>query len=168
MPTVDAERHEVRFRIAVIGSASERFIEPLHLNGNELELREVHGHTPRFEFSTFPHDPWAADSASGRALEELVPYLDALVLTDAFDAGTHYSSSALERLRSVLNPAKLGVPAVIFGGPALQQEWESLSEAKAVYVGEPNADHALPAVKALARALLSSRMRSTPPPPSVR
>ncbi len=167
MPTVDADRHEVRFRIAVIGAASAPFLEPLNLRDGELELREVQGHTPRFEFSAFPHDPWAGDASSGRALEELVPYLDALVLTDAFDAGTHYSSSALERLRGLLNPAKLHLPAAIFGGPALVQEWESLSETKAVYSAEPNAEHALPAVKALARVLLSSRMRSTPPPPGV-
>ena len=165
MPTVDAARHEVEFRIAVIGGASERFMEPLNLKEATLELAEVRGYRPRFRFETFPHDPWADDGASGRALEELVPYLDALVLTDGFDAGTHYSSSAVERLRRLLIPGKIGLPTAIFGGPALQQEWESLSGVPAVYVGGLAHEQVMPALKALVRTLLGSSMRSTPPPP---
>ncbi|HEV8246136.1 MAG TPA: hypothetical protein VGP93_10230 [Polyangiaceae bacterium] len=165
MPTVDADRHEVRFRIAVIGGASERFVEPLHLKQGELELGEVQGYRPRFAFETFPHDPWGGDGSKGTVLEELVPYLDALVLTDSLDAGMHYSSGALERLRKLLTPGKIRVPAAIFGGPALIEEWQSLSGVPAVYAAEPSEDHALPAMKALVRALLGSNMRSTPPPP---
>ena len=165
MPTVDADRHEVEFRIAVIGGASQRFVEPLNLKDGRLELGEVQGYRPRFHFETFPHDPWAGEGTSGRTLEELVPYLDALVLTDGFDAGTHYSSSAIEKLCQVLVPGKIRVPAAIFGGPALVQELESLSGVPAVYVGEPSEEHAVPAMKALVRNLLGSSMRSTPPPP---
>jgi hypothetical protein len=167
MPTVDADRHEIEFRIAVIGAASERFVEPLNLSEGLLELGEVRGYRPRFRFETFPHDPWAGDGDRGRVFETLVPYLDALVLTDGFDTGTHYSSSAVEKLRTLLVPGKIGMPAVIFGGPALTQEWESLSGVRAVYAAEPNAEHAMPAMKALVRTLLGSSMRSTPPPPPV-
>lgn len=165
MPTVDADRHEVEFRIAVIGGASDRFVAPLNLKDGALELSEVQGYRPRFSIQTFPHDPWAGDGEPGKALEELVPYVDALVLTDGFDPGTHYSSSAIEKLCSVLMPGKIRVPTAIFGGPALVQEWESLSGVPAVYVGEPDESHALPAMKALVRSLLGSSMRSTPPPP---
>lgn len=165
MPTVDADRHEVEFRIAVIGGASDRFVAPLNLKEGALELSEVQGYRPRFRIQTFPHDPWSGDAEPGRALEELVPYVDALVLTDGFDPGTHYSSSAIEKLCSVLMPGKIRVPTAIFGGPALVQEWESLSGVPAVYVGEPDESHALPAMKALVRSLLGSSMRSTPPPP---
>ena len=128
MPTVDGERHQVRFQIAVIGGVGRRFVEQLGLKDGELELGEVQSYRPRFAFDVFPDDPWSGDGAAGKALEELVPYLDALVLTDALEPGLHYSSTALERLASRLSPVKLRIPAAIFGGPALAQEWESLSQ----------------------------------------
>jgi hypothetical protein len=167
MPTVDSDRHEVEFRIAVIGGASQRFVEPLNLKDSALELGEVRGYKPRLRFDTFPHDPWAGDATDGQAVEGLVPYLDALVLTDGFDVGSHYSSSAIEKLCSVLVPGKIRIPTAIFGGPALAQEWETLSGNPAVYTGDPSEEHALPALKALVRSLLASSMRSTPPPPPV-
>jgi len=165
MPTVDGERHEVRFQIAVIGGVGRRFVEHLGLKDGELELGEVQSYRPRFAFDVFPDDPWSGDGAPGQALEELVPYLDALVLTDALEPGLHYSSTALERLASRLSPVKIRIPAAIFGGPALAQEWESLSGVPLVHVAEPSEENALSTMKALAKALLRSNMRSTPPPP---
>lgn len=167
MPTVDGERHEVRFQIAVIGGVAQRFVDALNLQNGELELGEVQSFRPRFSFSVFPDDPWAGDGAAGKHLEELVPYLDALVLTDALEAGLHYSSTALERLAGCLSPIKLKIPAAIYGGPALAQEWESLSGVSLAHVAEPTESDALSTVKALARVLLRSSMKSTPPPPMV-
>jgi hypothetical protein len=166
MPTVDGERHEVRFQVAVIGGVGQRFVEELGVKNGELELSEVQTYRPRFAFNVFPDDPWAGDGGLGQALEELVPYLDALVLTDALEPGLHYSSTALERLASRLSPTKLRIPAAIFGGPALAQEWESLSGVPLVHVAEPMQENALGTMKALAKALLRSSMRSTPPPPN--
>jgi hypothetical protein len=88
-----------------------------------------------------------------------------VVLTDAFSEGLHYSSTALERLVRVLSPGKLRLPAAVFGGPALTEEWRSLSGAEPVFSSEPQSEKALPLVKALAKALLKSQMKSQPPPP---
>jgi hypothetical protein len=165
MAAVDSEQHEVVFRIAVIGGVGERFVEPLKLANGELELGAVAGYRSRFVFEMFPADPWAGDGAGGRALEELVPALDGLVLTDDFSAGSHFSSTAVERLSKVLAPLKLRVPSAVFGGPALAEEWQSLSGVPLVAQVDPNAEQAQSVVKALVKALMRSNIRSTPPPP---
>jgi hypothetical protein len=127
----------------------------------------VQGWRPHFEFKAFGRDPWEGDGAEGTKLEEYVPYLDALVVNDANTAGAHYSSAATERLSRVLRPGKISVPTAVFGGPALAQEWETLAGVKPLIVVEPDPAQAMGVVKALAKALLRSRMRSTPPPPGV-
>lgn len=165
MAAVDPEQHEVVFRIAVIGGVGERFVEALKLANGELELGAVAGYRSRFVFKMFAADPWAGDGTDGRALEELVPALDGLVLTDDFAAGSHYSSAAVERLSKVLSPLKLRVPSAVFGGPALAEEWQSLSGAPLVAQVDPSADQAQSVVKALVKALMRSNIRSTPPPP---
>jgi hypothetical protein len=165
MAAVDTEQHEVVFRIAVIGGVGERFVEPLKLTNGELELGTVAGYRPRFVFQMFAADPWAGEGLDGRALEELVPALDALVLSDDFAAGSNFSSTAVERLSKVLAPLKLRIPSAIFGGPALAEEWSSLSGAPAVAHVEPSSENAQTVVKALVKALLRSNIRSTPPPP---
>jgi hypothetical protein len=165
MAAVDPEQHEVVFRIAVIGAVGERFLEPLRLANGELELGTVAGYRPRFVFKMFAADPWAGDGTDGHALEELVPALDALVLTDDFAVGSHYSSTAVERLAKLLSPLKLRIPSAIFGGPALAEEWQSLSGAPVVAHVDPSSEHAQTVVKALVKALLRSNIRSTPPPP---
>lgn len=165
MPTVDHERRDLVVRVAVIGGASEVFTASLPLQDSELALGEVQGWHTRFLFTSFPLDPWAGDGVSGAELERLLPYVDGLVLTDALVEGTHYSSSAMEHLSRALGPVKIGIPTVIFGGPALTQEWETLSGRKAVGVVEPTGENATGAVKTLARVILRSHMKSTPPPP---
>jgi hypothetical protein len=166
MAAVDPEQHELVFQVAVIGGVGERLSTLLKLNDGQLELSPLQGYKSRFVFQMFPDDPWAADGAAAQALEQLVPSLDALVLTDDFSAGSHYSSAAVERLAKVLSPLKLRVPSVVFGGPALAEEWQSLSGTPVLAQVDPRSDDALPIVKALAKALLRSSLRSTPPPPS--
>lgn len=165
MAAVDPEQHEVVFHVAVIGSTGQRLNELLKLKGGALELAQLQGYKSRFVFQMFPDDPWAEGSA-GQELEQLVPSLDALVLTDDFAAGRHYSSSAVERLAKVLSPIKLRVPSAVFGGPALAEEWQSLTGAPVLAQTDPRGDDAVPIVKALAKALLRSNFRSTPPPPT--
>lgn len=165
MAAVDPEQHEVVFQVAVIGSVGERMLALLKLNNGELELGQVQGYKSRFVFQMFPDDPWQADGEAGHQLEQLVPRLDALVLTDDFTIGTRYSSSAVERLAKALSPVKLRVPSAVFGGPALAEEWQSLSGAPVLAQSDPSSADALPIVKALAKALLRSSLRSTPPPP---
>lgn len=165
MPTVDGEQHEILFQVAVIGGVSDRFVEQLGLRNSELQLGEVQSYRPRFAFATFPADPWDGDGAKGSDLERLVPYLDALVLNDAFAEGSHYSSTALERLMRVLSPGKVSIPAAVFGGPALSQEWQSLAGVAPVVCVEPAPGQAVLCVRALAKALLRSKMKSQPPPP---
>src|SRR5690606_29956929 len=143
---------------------SERFTEQLGLRNSELQLGEVQNYRPRFAFASFSSDPWA-DGNKGQDLERLVPYLDALVLNDAFSEGSHYSSTALERLSRALSPGKLNLPCAVFGGPALAQEWQSLSGVPPVIAVEPGPDQAMLCVRALAKALLRSKMKSQPPPP---
>jgi len=167
MATLDAEEQKLVFHVAVIGGVSERFIELLHLTNGELELAEVRGYRPRLAFRVFSDDPWSGDGKQGAALEELVPSLDALVLTDAFEEGKHYSSSAVERLAKALAPMKLRIPSGIFGGPALAEEWQSLTGVAPAHVADPRGEDALSVVKGLARQLFRSNIRSTPPPPPV-
>jgi len=167
MATLDSEQQKLVFHVAVVGGVSQRFVQLLNLVGGELELGEVKGYRPRLAFRVFSDDPWAGDGKDGTALEEFIPSVDALVLTDAFEEGKHYSSSAMERLAKALAPVKLRIPSGIFGGPALTQEWQSLTGAPAVHVSDPRGDDALSVVKALARALFRSGVRSTPPPPNV-
>ena len=167
MAAVDPEQHEVVFRIAVMGGVGERFVDPLKLSQGELELGAVAGYRSRFVFKVFSADPWAGDGAEGRALEELAPALDGLVLCDDFAVGSHFSSSAVERLSKVLSPLKLRIPSAVFGGPALAEEWQSLSGAPLVARVDPAAEHAQTVVKALVKALLRSNIRSTPPPAPV-
>jgi hypothetical protein len=165
MPTVDGEHREILFQLGVIGGVSERFTDQLGLRNSELQLGEVQGYRPRFAFANFPADPWEGDKSKGHDLERLVPYLDGLVLNDALAEGTHYSSTALERLSRALSPGKLAVPTAVFGGPALAQEWQSLSGVAPVLVVEPGPEQALLCVRALAKAVLRSKMKSQPPPP---
>jgi len=167
MPTVDQDHHDLVFRVLVMGGASEVFVSALPLEAGELKLAEVHAWKPRFSFDTFPLDPWAGDGAQGKRLEQLVSYVDALVLTDALAEGTHYSSSAVERLSRVLGPTKIHIPAAVFGGPALVQEWQTLTGSAPVAAVAPQPDQALSVVKALVKHLLRGRIRSTPPPPAV-
>jgi hypothetical protein len=166
MPTVDHEHHDLVLRIIVIGGSSELFANSLPLVDGELSLGEFQGWHPKLIFSVFPLDPWAGDGASATELERLVPYVDAVVLTDALAEGTHYSSSAVEHLSRTLAPVKIGIPSAIFGGPALTQEWETLSGRRPIIVTEPTEENAMAVVKALAKILLRSKMKSTPPPPA--
>lgn len=165
MPTVDHERHDLTFRVAVMGGASELFTSGLKLKDGELQTADVQGWHPHFTFETFPMDPWSGDGASAKRLEEIGGYLDAVVLTDAPDEGTRYSSSAVERLSRLLGPIKIAMPSAIFGGPALAQEWETLANKPPVAVVDPSTGDAREIAKALAKVLLKSSMKSTPPPP---
>src|SRR5450432_1839547 len=167
MATIDTDHQDLVYRTLVMGAGSQLFVDSLPLENGALSPGEVQGWRPRFTFETFPVDPWAADGHAGLALERIVPYADALVLTDAPHQGMHYSSSAVERLSRTLGPVALRLPAVIFGSASLAQEWESLSGKKAIAIVEPSAAHAMTVFKALAKALFRSKMRSTPPPPPV-
>ncbi len=165
MADLDPEQHQVVFRVAVIGSVGQRFLDALPLKDGELELGAVAGYHPRFIFQSYPDDPWAGDASQAAALEASVSTLDALVLCDDFATGTHYSGTGVERLAKTLAPMKLRVPSAIFGGPALAEEWGSLSGAPVLHVSEPGSGDAQSIVKALVKALLRSNIRSTPPPP---
>lgn len=165
MATVDSEK--VVFHVAVIGGVSQRFVDLLNLTNGELELGEVKGVRPRLSFRVFSDDPWAGDGKEGAELEAYAPSLDALVLTDSLEEGKHYSSSAVERLSKVLSPVKIHIPSGIFGGPALAEEWQSLTGVPPAHVADPRGSDALSVVKGLARMLFRSTIRSTPPPPMV-
>lgn len=167
MAAVDPEQHEVVFNVAVIGSVGHRLLERLKADGGIVELPPVAGYRSRFAFRVFADDPWAGDASDGAALEQWVPSLDALVLTDDFAAGSHYSSAAIEKLSKVLAPIKLRIPSAVFGGPALAEDWGSISGAPVLTQVAPSTDDATSVLKALAKALLRSNLRSTPPPPSV-
>jgi hypothetical protein len=93
--------------------------------------------------------------------------MDALVLTDALAEGTHYSSAVVERLSRML--AVKRVPTAIFGGPALAQEWATLSGAEPVFVGDPTPDNVMPAMKGVVKVLLKalSPTGKTLPPPDI-
>jgi hypothetical protein len=165
MPTVDHEHHDLVLRVLVMGGASDSFASSLPLQDGELALGDIQGFRPRFLFSTFPLDPWS-DAATAAAIEQFAAQADALVLTDALAEGTHYSSSAVEHLSRLLVPVKITIPAAIFGGPALTQEWETLSGRAPVVALPPSGENALVVVKALTKVLLRSTLKSTPPPPA--
>ena len=164
MADVDPAQHEVVFRVAVIGSVGNRLLELLKVQDGELSLGSVAGYRPRLVFQVFADDPWAGDGSDGTRLEELVPMLDAVVLTDDFAAGLHYSSATVERLAKTLSPIKLRIPSAVFGGPALAEDWSSLSGASVLAQIDPKSDDAQSILKALVKALLRSNIRSTPPP----
>jgi hypothetical protein len=166
MAAVDSELHEVVFQVAVIGSVGPQLLDALKANNQQVELPPVAGYKSRFVFHTFADDPWAGDAVDAARLEQLVPGLDALVLTDDLTAGRYYSSSAMERLSKLLAPMKLQIPSAVYGGPALAEEWGSLSGVPVLALVEPTGGDALPILKAIAKALMRSNFRSTPPPPS--
>lgn len=155
---------ELRLRVVVMGGASDAFVGALGLTGGEMHLGVVHGFDASVLFDTFPVDPWSGDGSAGVALERAAHALDALVLTDALSAGTHYSSSAVERLCRALQPTRVVVPTVVYGGPALAMEWQTLSGVAPVMVCEPTPENALPAARAIAKAALRALKRSEPPP----
>ncbi|HEX6763824.1 MAG TPA: hypothetical protein VF103_00065, partial [Polyangiaceae bacterium] len=137
MATVDAAEQKIAYHVAVIGGVSQRFADLLNLTDGKLELAEVKGYKPHLVFHLFSDDPWAGDGSDGARLEEFVPVVDAVVLTDDYATGTHYSSSAVERLAKVLSPMKLRLPTGVFGGPALAEEWQSLSGVAPQHVADP-------------------------------
>lgn len=165
MPTIDLQHRELELRICVFGGSNELLIDSLGLEGEMLKLGQLQGWRPFLKFRSFSRDPWAGDGADGAEVEAYAPFVDGLILTDSLEEGRHYSSIALERLQRALSPAKLTVPTAIFGYDALATEWASLSGVSPVCVFEPLPENAMPAVKAVAAALLRSRMRSMPPPP---
>lgn len=155
---------DLRLRVVVMGGASEAFVGALGLEGNEMPLGPVHDFDLSLVFDTYPVDPWSGDGSAGAALERAAHQLDALVLTDALTPGTHYSSSAVERLCRALQPARVVVPTVIYGGPALAMEWQTLSGVAPVLVCDPTPENAKSAVKAVAKGALRALRRSEPPP----
>jgi hypothetical protein len=168
MSTLDQDHHELHLTVLVVGGASEVFLAGIPLKEGELRLAEVQGWTPRIRFHGFPVDPWSGDGSEGARLEQLIAAADALVLTDALAEGTHYSSAAVERMSRLLG-LKAGLGTAIFGGPALAQEWSTLSGTQPVFVGEPEPDNVIPAVKAIVKVLLKtlSPTGKTIPPPDV-
>ena len=167
MADVDPAQHEVVFRVAVIGSVGNRLLQLLKVQDGELSLGSVAGYVPRLLFQVFADDPWSGDGGDGARLEELVPTLDAIVFTDDFAEGFHYSSAAVERIAKTLNPLKLRIPSAVFGGPALAEDWSSLSGAPVLAQVDPKSSDAASILKALVKALLRSNIRSSVPPPVV-
>lgn len=165
MADVDPAQHEVVFRVAVIGGVGKRLLQLLKAHDGELSLGSVAGYKPRLLFQVFADDPWSSGSNDGARLEELVPQLDAIVFTDDFAEGFHYSSTAVERVSKTLAPLKLRIPSAVFGGPALAEDWSSLSGAPVLAQVDPKSEDAPAILKALVKALLRSNIRSTPPPP---
>ncbi len=165
MAILDEREKKISLRVAVMGGASELFVGALGLDGSEMHLGAFQGFATTIAFDAYPVNPWANDGAQGKALEQSVPQLDALVLTDALSEGTHYSSTAVERLERTLGPRK-GIPTAIFGGPALSMEWETLVGKAPVCVTDPVAENARQVVKAVAAAALRTLRRSEPPPPA--
>lgn len=154
----------LRLRVVVMGGASEMFVGALDLTDGVMPLGMLHGFDASLSFETFPVDPWSGDGKAGAALEKAAHQLDALVVTDAYAEGTHYSSSAVERLCRALQPARVVVPTVVFGGPALAMEWQTLTGVAPAFVCDPTPANALPAARALAKAGLRALNRSEPPP----
>ncbi|MCC6897876.1 MAG: hypothetical protein IT377_02815 [Polyangiaceae bacterium] len=167
MTETDPGARDLCLRVVVMGGASEAFLAALKLQGDRLPLGRVHDFELSLRFEAFGVDPWAGEGAGGAALERAAHQLDALVLTDALSPGTHYSSSAVERLCRALQPARVVLPTVIYGGPALAMEWQSLTGVVPVMVCDPLPENALSAAKALAKAALRA-LRKSEPPPSVR
>jgi hypothetical protein len=166
MSTFDHDSHDLLLTVVVLGGFSKQFLSGLALSDGELRLGEVQGWHPRIHFHTFGVDPWA-DSSEAARLERVAPSIDGLVLTDALIEGTHFSSAAIERLSRLLGPVKLGIPVTIFGGPALAQEWSTLTGIDPVYVAGPVSENVMPTVKALVKVLLKVQPTGkTIPPPS--
>ena len=164
MTTNEEPSRELRLHIVVMGGASEAFVNALDLTDGVMHIGLVHGFDASLLFETFPVDPWSGDGKAGAALERAAHKLDALVVTDAYTEGTHYSSSAVERLCRALQPARVVVPTVVFGGPALAMEWQTLTGVAPAFVCDPTPANALPAARALAKAALRALKRSEPPP----
>lgn len=168
MPVIDEGTKEIQLHVAVVGGANEPFLSGLsgaQVEGgvHRMKLGQVQGYTPWLNFHSFPRDPWADDAGgAGERLEQLAAQLDALVFTDSADH--NYSSVGLERLSRLLKPAKIAVPAAIFGSTVLEQEWSTLANTPTLYQGDPTPDHAMPAVKALAKPLLRAMMAATTTP----
>jgi hypothetical protein len=164
MATELDESRQLRLRVVVMGGASEQFISALSLKDGEMPLGQVHGFDATVVFESYPVDPWSGDGSAGAALEKAAHRLDALVLTDALTEGTHYSSSAVERLCRALQPARVGAPAVIYGGPALAMEWQTLTGVAPLLVCDPTPENAVQAARAVAKGALRALRRSEPPP----
>ncbi len=165
MPTLDSDHRAIELRVVVLGGASEGLLDKLPLREGSLELGALQGWHPTMVFRRFGVDPWSGDGTTGRDLEAYLPYADALVLTDGLAGGEHYSSTAVERLCRALGPTQRSIPAAVYGLRALAEEWQSLSGVAPVAVLDPTPENAQPVVKAVAAALLRSRLRSIPPPP---
>ncbi len=161
MAKLDDNERDIELCVIVIGGASDRFHEALPLKDDVLSLGEAAKWRPSLRLHCFGLEPFADDKEAAH-LRELLADADALVLTDAPDAGHHYSSSTLEMLDRALHLGKPGLPAAVFGSQAMADEWTTLSNYKPLYIGEPVADNAMPAIKALVRAVL--RPTSRPPP----
>lgn len=157
----DEGKREVEFSVVVFGGATDTFFGALPLKDGALPLGQVQGWATRVTFHPFGVDPWA-DAAEGERLMALLSSADGLLLTDAPEQGRHYVSSALERLERAMHLTRPNMPTVVFGGVALAEEWASLTGVKPLFACEPTADHAMSAVKALARSLF--RPSSRPPP----
>ena len=164
MVKLDEEARALKLTVLVMGGASEAFLEALSLEAGEMHLGACQGYATTIAFEAYPVDPWSGDGAAGARLGQSIPAADALVLTDALTQGTHYSSSAVERLERILGPRK-GIPTGIYGGPALAMEWETLTGKPPACVMDPTADNARPVVKAVAAAALRTLRKSEPPPP---
>jgi hypothetical protein len=150
--TFDSETHDLSLHVVVFGAAASDFLSGLALTDGLLALGEYKGWKPRVHFHSFGADPWS--EGAGEKLEGRVPDMDALVLTDDFAAGKHYSARAVEQLARTLRPGKIAVPTVVFGGGALKQEWETLANVPVVLAVEPKPEHVMQAVKAAAKAML--------------
>lgn len=165
MASDEQSQRELRLRVVVMGGASDAFLGALELTNGEMPLGLVHDFQASLVFESYPTvDPWAGDGAQGKALEQAAHRLDVLILTDALSEGAHYSSSAVERLCRLLHPARVVVPTVIFGGPALAMEWQSLTGVAPVMVCDPTPENAKAAARAAAKAGLRALRRSEPPP----
>ncbi|MBN2196599.1 MAG: hypothetical protein JW751_27550 [Polyangiaceae bacterium] len=165
MPTVDSDHHAIEMRVVVLGGASTALLAQLPLREGSLTLGSLQGWRPTMVFRGYGVDPWASDGAEGRDLETFLPYADGLILTDGLAGGAHYSSTAVERLWRSLGPNQRGIPTAVFGFHALAEEWQTLSGVEPVAIVDPRPEAALSVVKAVAGALLRSRLRSIPPPP---
>lgn len=164
MAKVDEAQHDLELCVVVFGGASERFRGSLPLKDGELALAELQGWRPRLVFHSFGGDPWGESEAEAKRVDGLLPIADALVLTDASDAGMHYSASGLERLARTLQLVKPAIPTAIFGSAALAQEWATLIAHAPLIVAPPAAESGTPILKALVRVML----RPTGRPPPVR
>ncbi|MFW6086502.1 MAG: hypothetical protein ACODAG_04800 [Myxococcota bacterium] len=159
MSDVDEGTHAIDLHVVVMGSATETLLSNLahaEREGGDVRMRlgTVQGWTPTLHFHAFGHDPWSGDGADGERLAEVVPKMDALILTDGHGHG--YSSNAVEHLTRLLKPAKIGVPAAVFGSAVLAQEWASQANRPPVHQAESDPDRAMEVVKAIAKPMLKA------------